>query len=96
MASHVEVLVVQPGTNDFNIDFTGRDFVDAGTSVVASVCEGGVSGGFLGTATMRVHNVVPLNDGTVTIRIECLWDEALSAREESGCGLFCAAVRERS
>jgi hypothetical protein len=80
MASHMELVVVNPGINDLNFDYTGVDYIDAGTCIVASVCEGSFGGGFLGIATMRVNNVVPLNNGTVTIRIESLWDEWLAAR----------------
>ena len=81
MASHIWPVMLQPGVNDFNFDFNGRDTVNVNSLVLASVCEGNdFQGGFLGMATMRVNNVVPLNDGTVTIRIECLWDEWLSAR----------------
>jgi hypothetical protein len=54
--------------------------------VLANICEISAPQGepldfpFMGAATMGVHNIVPLDDGNLIIRLEADWDSVLNAR----------------
>jgi hypothetical protein len=54
--------------------------------VLANICEISAPQGesldfpFQGNATMEVHNIVPLDDGTVHFRLEIDWDSDLNFR----------------
>jgi hypothetical protein len=73
------------GTSDVDIIFP-RGTIDRHSTVVASICELAQPQGqpldfpFQGNATMAVCNIVPRDDGIVSVRISIDWDCDLNAR----------------
>ena len=66
------------GTNAWNFGFPGPVQVFANSQVSVTMTEVDNNGTpFLGAAAMQVFNVVPQDDGTITVRFNVDWDEML-------------------
>lgn len=66
------------GTNAWNFGFPGPVQVFANSQVSVTMTEVDNNGTpFLGAASMQVFNVVPLQDGTITVRYNVNWDSNL-------------------
>jgi hypothetical protein len=73
------------GVFDANFTFPGG-VINGHSHVVANICEVFAPQGepldfpFQGDATMEIHNVVPKDDGTLSVRFEIDWDSPLNAK----------------
>ncbi len=79
------VNIVGNGVFDGNFTFPAG-VINRHSHVLANICEVSAPQGepldfpFQGDATMEIHNIVPKDDGTVSIRFEIDWDSPLNAR----------------
>ena len=80
---HVNVV----GNGVFDGTFTfPQGVINRHSHVLANICEVSAPQGepldfpFQGNATMEIHNIVPRDDGVVSIRFEIDWDSPLNAR----------------
>ncbi len=66
------------GTNAWNFGFPNPVQVFANSQVSVTMTEVDNNGTpFLGAASMQIFNVVPLQDGTITVRYNVNWDSNL-------------------
>ncbi len=66
------------GTNAWNFGFPGQVQVFANSQVSVTMTEIDNNGTpFLGAATMQIFNVVPQDDGTITVKFNVDWSELL-------------------
>jgi len=74
------------GVFDVNFSFPSPGIVDRHSFVLANIVEVSQPQGepldfpFQGDATMEIHNIVPKDDGTLSIRFEVDWDSDLNCR----------------
>jgi hypothetical protein len=74
------------GTFDLNFPMQGLANVNRHTVVLASITEISQPQGlpldfpFQGAATMRINNIVPLDNNSVNVRVEIDWGSTLQAR----------------
>jgi hypothetical protein len=60
---------------------TGNMQTDRNSTLLASICEVDNNNYPMnGTATMRIHNIVPLDGGTTVVYVEIIWESDLRAR----------------
>jgi hypothetical protein len=73
------------GTFDIAFPF-GTNVINRHSRCIVSICELGQPAGqpldfpFIGSATMRVHNVAPADDGVLHVRFEIDWGSKLNWR----------------
>ena len=73
------------GTFDIAFPF-GTNVINRHSHCIVSICELGQPQGqpldfpFIGSATMRVHNVAPADDGVLHVRFEIDWSSVLQWR----------------
>jgi hypothetical protein len=66
------------GTNAWNFGFPDPVQVFGNSQVSVTITEiDGNGNPFLGAATMQIYNVVPLDDGTITVKFDVNWGELL-------------------
>ena|SRR5215471_2733643 len=69
------------GVHTVNVPFKGSVIVNAQSQIVGSITELNAGGTpFIGSATVQVFNIVPLDDSTAWVRAQVAWDHPLKVR----------------